>query len=172
VDVTWESPKGQAVLSFGLRLDGEALLQRLLVRPAVAVDAVTVKFRSHIGGFGNSKVRYVLTAAGKNEKTADPKATSWAFYADDVEDQAYGKGMGAGGIYVEPDDWDRVQYGITGELVKKVGLQPGKTAELHWALWLYGNLTNEEALKAFSASRVKESSQLKTFFGGTKLQRK
>lgn len=172
VDVTWESPKGQAVLSFGLRLDGDALLQRLLVRPAVPVDTVKVVFRSYIGGFGDSKARYVLTAAGKNAKTSDPKATPWAFYADDVEDQAYGKGMGAGGIYVEPDDWDLVQYGITGELVKKVGLQPGKTAALHWVLWLYGDLTNEEAFEAFSASRLKEGKPLKTFFGGTKIQRK
>lgn len=166
VDVTWESPAGSAVLSFGLQLGGEALLQRLLVRPAVPVETVTVKFRSHIGGFGQSKARYVQTAAGKNAKAADPKATPWAFYADDIEDQAYGKGMGAGGILVLPEEWDRVQYGITGELVKQVGLQPGKTAEFHWALWLYAELTNEEAFEAFSASRVEANETLKAFFGG------
>ena len=164
VDVTWESPVGDAVLSFGLRLDGEALLQQLKVCPSVPVDTVTVKFRSYIGGFGNSKGRYVQTAAGKNVKGTDPKVTPWAFYADDIEDQAYGKGKGAGGIYVEPEDWDNVEYGMGGELVKKVDLQPGETATLHWALWLYAKLTNEEAFEAFSESRLKESGQLKTFF--------
>jgi hypothetical protein len=164
VDVTWESPVGDAVLSFALRLDGEALLQRLLVRPSVPVAFVKVRFRSYIGDFGNSKTRYVQTSAGRNAGVTDPKDISWAFYADEIEDLAYGKGKGAGGILIAPDDWSRVRYGTDGELAAKVDLQPGQTAALHWDLWLYADLTNEEALEAFTASRAREGEALKAFF--------
>ena len=164
VDVTWESPAGEAVLSFGLTLEGEALLQQLEVHPAVAVETVKVEFRSYIGGFGNSGTRYVRTAAGRGGDIKSPERAAWAFYADDVRDQAYGKGMGSGGILIRPEQWDKVHYGLRGELKKKVDLKPGETAAFQWALWVYPELTNEEAFEAFTNDRSGVKKRLRTFF--------
>ncbi|MFW5798865.1 MAG: hypothetical protein ACOCXX_04335, partial [Planctomycetota bacterium] len=170
VDVSWKSPAGEAILSFGMTLDGDAVLQQLRVRPSVPVQTVSVRFCSYIGGFGRTKTRYVRTSAGKNVKVTDPKAAPWAFYADDVNDRAYGKGMGAGGILVTPGDWDRVQYGARGELKKKVDLKPGQSATFHWALWLYPDLANAEAFKAFRESLEPTATALREFFAATRVE--
>lgn len=168
VDVTWESPAGEAVLSFGLTLEGEALLQQLQVRPGVPVEVVKVRFKSYPGGFARPSASYVRTPAGRKKKSAgyefDPQEAPWAFYADEINDRAYGKGKGAGGILVLPEDWDRVRYGHRGELKKKVDLQPGQSAAFHWALWIYPDRTNEEAYRAFTAGRQEARKQLRSFF--------
>ena len=167
VDVTWEAPVGEAVLSFGLTLEGEALLQRLEVRPTVPVKDVEVRFNSYLGNFGKPAANYIQTAAGKHKRFPaydDPAKAPWAFYADDVKDVAYGKGKGTGGILVQPEEWDHVRYGHRTRLKKTVDLEPGETARFHWALWIYPDRTNEEAFRAFTASRKETEGLLTVFF--------
>lgn len=148
IEVEWDSPHGKLTGDFMMELNQDALFVRLTAAPSFPAKQVTVRMRGHPNSFNSLSKVFTRTPKGKDyrsTKLAPGLNTSFALYGCDINDPAFGKGMGPGGLHLLPDEWDAVAYGSDSRLEKNLSLSVGQAASFHFALRLFPKTPNDKA---------------------------
>jgi hypothetical protein len=139
VDVHFSTPKGDLTLSFAMTPDSIALFQELRAKPSVPVKKITIQFRRY--DWGGPKLPYSFMEV-------EQEHNSWALTGDRLEDREFGRGKGPASMLVIPGQWDKVNYHPPHPILEKeVDLPAGEEIKLHWALYLFPEHSNVDALK-------------------------
>ncbi|MEI6423238.1 MAG: hypothetical protein WCP55_13530, partial [Lentisphaerota bacterium] len=147
-EVEWDSPHGKLTADFMMELEHDALFTRITAAPNFPCKKISVKLRSYPGGFSTPNKNFIWTMRGKDYKGTKFESkpdVAFALYADEINDFAFGKSDGPGGIHLLPGEWDSVSYGFNSSLEKSVDIPPGQTRSFHFALRMFPDTTNENA---------------------------
>jgi hypothetical protein len=177
VELTWDTPYGKIDLAFVLLPDDMAMFQEMVIHPTVRFNTLKLVFRSYPQGFGAE----VKGTRGLCE--IDPKQGAWALLGNRDLDPAYGKGMGSGAILVLPENWQKLEFGkgMVGARLERI-IDPSATPltrdapelvqagqalpDIHarWALWMFPEMGNNEALQYMDVHATQTRQQLLKLF--------
>ena len=156
VDVIWDSPKGEITLSFLMCPDHSGLFQKLTVKPNIPVKKLTLQFSSYPDSFTSPNKPFVFM---------EPEEKRWCILGDEINDRAFGKGRGPGGILLLPEELDSIKYRpYNTELEKIINIQPNQEISIHWTIWLFPEMSNKRAIEYMNKNADDTERRLKEYY--------
>ena len=168
-DAVWEMRKASVRLRHVVLPDDVRVFLQVRVLPREPVKEGTIVLYNYPAGFAPYNARRLAVGPeplAKREKL-DLKRHWWCFYHDTIQDRAFGRGEGASGLVIVPEELRSHRYGIGGHTRLKFGLKPpGEVTCVHLVLYTWPDVSNEEALSELRRTAAESRERVTGVFGG------